>query len=71
MQIQFLSDNRGPSVSIETVLYGETLGFKLMTPVYSPESNGVAEAFVNTIKRDYAERADLSVAETVLRQLPG
>lgn len=72
VQIQFLSDNGGPYVSVETVLYAETLGFKpITTPVYSPESNGMAEAFVNTIKRDYVEGADLSDAQTVLRQLPG
>ena len=31
----------------------------------------MAEAFVNTIKRDYVQGADLSDAQTVLRQLPG
>ena len=36
---------------------------------HSPESNGMAEAFVNTIKRDYVPGADLSDAETVIRQL--
>jgi transposase InsO family protein len=41
------------------------------TPAYSPESNGMAEAFVNRIKRDYVPGADLSDAETVIRQLPG
>jgi transposase InsO family protein len=41
------------------------------TPAYSPESNGMAEAFVNTIKRDYVPGADLSDAETVIRQVPG
>ncbi len=39
--------------------------------VYSPESDGMAEAFVNTIKQDYVQGADLSDARTVLRQLPG
>ena len=29
----------------------------------------MAEAFVNTIKRDYVPGADLSDAETVIRQL--
>jgi putative transposase len=72
VQIQFLSDNGGPYVSVETVLYAEALGFKpITTPAYSPESNGMAEAFVNTIKRDYVEGADLSDAQTVLTQLPG
>ncbi len=31
----------------------------------------MAEAFVNTIKRDYVEGADLPDAQTVLRQFPG
>lgn len=41
------------------------------TPAYSPESNGMAEAFVNTFKRDYVAGGDLSDAETVIRRLPG
>jgi putative transposase len=71
VEIQWLSDNGGPYTSTDTVLYAETLGFRpVTTPAYSPESNGMAEAFVNTIKRDYVAGADLSDAETVLRQLP-
>jgi putative transposase len=72
VEIQWLSDNGGPYTSTQTVLYARTLGFRpVTTPAYSPESNGMAEAFVNTIKRDYAQVADLSGAETVIRQLPG
>jgi putative transposase len=72
IEIQWLSDNGGPYTSFETVLYAQELGFKpVTTPAYSPESNGMAEAFVNTIKRDYVGGADLSDADTVLRQLPG
>jgi transposase InsO family protein len=60
-----------PYVSTETVLYAQTLGFKpITTPAYSPESNGMAEAFVNTIKRDYVGGANLSDAQTVIRQIP-
>jgi putative transposase len=71
IEIQWLSDNGGPYTSFETVLYAEELGFKpVTTPAYSPESNGMAEAFVNTIKRDYVGGADLSDADTVIRQLP-
>jgi putative transposase len=71
VQIQWLSDNGGPYVSTETVLYAETLGFvPITTPAYSPESNGMAEAFVNTIRRDYLGGADLSDAHTVIRQIP-
>jgi putative transposase len=70
--IEWLSDNGGPYTSFETVSYAHELGFKpITTPAYSPESNGMAEAFVNTMKRDYVGGADLSDAETVLRQLPG
>ncbi len=70
--IEWLSDNGGPYTSLETVSYAHELGFKpITTPAYSPESNGMAEAFINTIKRDYVAGADLSDAETVLRQLPG
>lgn len=35
----------------------------------SPQSNGMAESFVNTFKRDYVARMDLRDAPTVLAQL--
>jgi transposase InsO family protein len=41
------------------------------TPVQSPESNGIAEAFVKTFKRDYARVHPLPDAATVLRQIAG
>jgi putative transposase len=41
------------------------------TPVRSPESNGVSEAFVKTLKRDYARIQPRPDALTVLQQLPG
>ena len=47
------------------------LGLKLcFTPVRSPESNGIAEAFVKTFKRDYARLSILPDAETVIALLP-
>src|SRR5438132_399083 len=39
------------------------------TPAYSPESNGPAEAFVHTFKRDYVNGAEPRDAEIVLAQL--
>ena len=39
------------------------------TPLESPQSNGMAEAFVRTIKRDYVRVSPRPDAETV-RQLP-
>ena len=41
------------------------------TPVRSPESNGIAEAFVKTFKRDYVRVNPLPDAHTVLRQITG
>ena len=41
------------------------------TPAASPESNGMAEAFVNTLRRDYVDGADLASATRVLERLPG
>ena len=42
----------------------------IRTPVCSPQSNGIAESFVNTFRRDYVSRMDLTDAATVLAQLP-
>jgi putative transposase len=69
--IQWLSDN-GPQYATATVLYGHELGLvPITTPAYSPESNGLAEAFVGTFKRDYLGDAELRDAESVLAQLAG
>ncbi|MBV8096828.1 MAG: transposase [Acetobacteraceae bacterium] len=43
----------------------------LTTPVESPQSNGMAEAFVKTFKRNYARVNPCSYAATVLRHLEG
>ena len=40
------------------------------TPVESPQSNGMAEAFVRTLKRDYARVSPRPNAQTVIDQLP-
>jgi transposase InsO family protein len=39
------------------------------TPIESPQSNGMAEAFVRTIKRDYVRVSPCPDADTVMHQL--
>ena len=40
------------------------------TPVQSPQSNGMAEAFVRTVKRDCVRRSPVPDAAAVIGQLP-
>ena len=40
------------------------------TPLESPQSNGMAEAFVRTLKRDYVRVSSIPDAQAVLQQLP-
>lgn len=68
--IQWLSDNGSCYIARETVLFGRELGLDIRTtPVRSPESNGMAEAFVKTFKRDYVVFGDLKDAQTAMVQL--
>jgi putative transposase len=69
--IEWLSDNGAVFTALETVIAAEKLNLKpITTPVASPESNGMAEAFVATLRRDYLDGADRSSAGRVLEQLP-
>jgi transposase InsO family protein len=68
--VQWLSDNGSCYVSRETVSFGRELGLDIRTtPVRSPESNGMAEAFVKTFKRDYVVFGNLRDGEAVMSQL--
>ena len=70
-ELEFLSDNGGAYIAAETRALARALGLKpINTPVFIPQSNGMVESFVNTSKRDYVARMDLSDAQTVLAQLP-
>jgi transposase InsO family protein len=63
---------RAAITATASVLYAHALGLvPITTRAYSPESNGLAEAFVHTFKRDYVHGAELRDAETVLAQLAG
>ena len=69
--VEWLSDNGSAYIAKETAQTAAALGLRLLfTPVRSPQSNGIAEAFVKTLKRDYARVAILADAETVMRLLP-
>ena len=66
-RIQWLSDRGAIYRSQETVRMGRRLGLKsCFTAPYSPESNGMSEAFVATIKRDYVYTSDCKDAQTVM-----
>lgn len=68
--IQWLSDNGSCYTARETVRFAKSLGLVCCTtPVSSPQSNGMAEAFVKTFKRDYAYIHDRPDAKTVMAML--
>ena len=70
--IQWLSDNGPQYTATASVLYAHELGLvPITTPAYSPQSNGLAEGFVHTFKRDYVNVHELRDAESVLAQLGG
>jgi transposase InsO family protein len=69
--IQWLSDNGSCYRANETIDFAITLGLvPCFTPVRSPQSNGMSEAFVKTFKRDYVYVHDRPDARTLLSQLP-
>ena len=69
--IQWLSDNGSIYTALDTLCTAERLHLvPITTPAASPQSNGMSEAFVNTLRRDYLAGADLSTAAVVLAQIP-
>jgi putative transposase len=69
--IQWLSDNGSIYTALDTLITAERLHLvPITTPAASPQSNGMSEALVNTLRRDYLAGADLSTAATVLEQIP-
>lgn len=51
--IEWLSDNGSPYTARETRAFARDIGLvPRTTPIESPQSNGMAEAFVKLIKRD-------------------
>lgn len=69
--IEWLTDNGSGYIAYDTRRFARDIGFEpRTTPVESPQSNGMAEAFVRTMKRDYARVSPLPDAAAVMRQLP-
>jgi transposase InsO family protein len=69
-RIEWLTDNGSAYTARETILFARMMGLEVCTtPYYSPESNGMAESFVKTLKRDYVYMHELPDAKTVMRQL--
>lgn len=70
-KIEWLSDNGSAYTAHETRSFAKMMGMETCTtPIQSPQSNGMAEAFIKTFKRDYVYVNQLNDAETVLNQLP-
>ena len=69
--VEHLSDNGSPYVARETQAFAAALNLiPCFTPVKSPESNGIAEAFVKTFKRDYLRVNPMPDAKTALSRIP-
>lgn len=70
-RLEWLSDNGSAYIARQTAQVAAALGIDLLfTPVRSPQSNGMSEAFVKTLKRDYASTVILPDADTILALLP-
>jgi transposase InsO family protein len=66
--IEMLTDNGPPYIAKETQIFARQIGLKpCFTPIQSPQSNGMSEAFVRTLKRDYVQVTPLPDANTALR----
>lgn len=72
MPVEMLSDNGSAYTARETRTFARQLGLKpCFTPVRSPQSNGISEAFVHTLKRDYVRVSPLPDAPNALTSLAG
>lgn len=68
--IEWLSDNGSPYTAKDTRRFAGQLNLApCFTPIASPESNGISEAFVKTLKRDYVRVNPLPDAAKALGQI--
>ena len=64
---EVLSDNGSAYTARETRIFARQLGLRpCFTPLRSPQSNGVSDAFVATLKRDYVQVTPLPDAASTL-----
>jgi putative transposase len=69
--IEWLTDNGSCYIAGDTRNFAREIGLEpLNTPVESPQSNGMAEAFVRTFKRDHVRVNPCPDALTVIEALP-
>ena len=69
-EVEFLSDRGSIYRAYNVQALARRLGLKsCFTRAYSPESNGMAEAFVKTLKRDYVYVSDCYDAQTTMKLL--
>ncbi|CAM3861754.1 transposase InsO family protein [Kerstersia gyiorum] len=69
-EIEWLTDNGSAYIAGKTRAFVQQIGLKpVTTPVRSPQSNGMAESFVKTIKRDYVAFMPKPDVPTALQNL--
>ncbi|QOZ66666.1 hypothetical protein WN72_10145 [Bradyrhizobium arachidis] len=69
-KVQWLTDNGSIFAAYRTLEIAAALNLEpCFTPVESPESNGMAEAFVKTFKRNYVRVNPIPDASTALQRI--
>jgi transposase InsO family protein len=70
--VAILGDDGSPHTARDTRIFASQLGPRpCLTPVKSPQSNGISEAFVNTPKRDCVRVSPLPDARKILDLVGG
>jgi len=68
---QFLSANVSAHIAHETRRIASFMRLTpVNTPFCSPQSNSMAESFINTFKREYPSHMDFSDVQSALAELP-
>lgn len=70
--VEMLTDNGSPYITRDTQIFARHPGLKpCFTPVRSPQGNGMSEAFLKMLQRDYVQLTPLPDAQTVLGLMEG